>query len=129
MPIAHILIRVAAAEHAKAVAFYTAALKPLGYGQLASFGSVAVGLGIKSPEWWIKASDVDADSKVHVAFTAPDRASVDAFYAAALEAGGKDNGPPGLRPHYHPNCYSAFVFDPAGNNIEAVCMAPEDSAK
>lgn len=58
-----------------------------------------------------------------------DRASVDAFHAAALEAGGKDNGAPGPRPQYHPNCYSAFVFDPVGNNIEAVCMAPAEPAK
>ena len=60
-----------------------------------------------------------------IAFTARSRAEVDAFYAAALAAGGKDNGGPGLRPHYHPDYYGAFVFDPDGNNIEAVCHAPE----
>ena len=55
-----------------------------------------------------------------MAFAAPDRATVDAFHAAALAAGGRDNGPPGLRPHYHPNYYSAFALDPEGNNVEAV---------
>ena len=60
---------------------------------------------------------------IHVAFVAPSRAGVDAFYRAALAAGGKDNGPPGLRPHYHTNYYAAFVLDPDGNNIEAVCHA------
>ena len=61
----------------------------------------------------------------HLAFQAKDRATVDAFYAAAMAAGGRDNGGPGLRPHYHPNYYAAFVFDPDGNNIEAVCHKPE----
>jgi catechol 2,3-dioxygenase-like lactoylglutathione lyase family enzyme len=63
-----------------------------------------------------------ATPPVHLAFRAPDRAAVDAFYNAALAAGGRDNGPPGLREHYHAN-YAAFVFDPDGNNIEAVCHA------
>ena len=63
----------------------------------------------------------------HVAFTARSRAEVDAFHAAAIAAGGKDNGGPGLRPHYHPNYYGAFVFDPDGNNIEAVCHAPREA--
>ena len=61
---------------------------------------------------------------MHVAFAASSRAAVDAFYAAAIAAGGKDNGPPGLRPHYHANYYGAFVLDADGNNIEAVCHAP-----
>jgi catechol 2,3-dioxygenase-like lactoylglutathione lyase family enzyme len=61
---------------------------------------------------------------LHVAFTAKDRASVDAFYAAAIKAGGKDNGPPGLRPQYHKDYYGAFVLDPDGHNIEAVCHKP-----
>jgi catechol 2,3-dioxygenase-like lactoylglutathione lyase family enzyme len=60
----------------------------------------------------------------HVAFAAPDRATVDAFHAAGLAAGGMDNGPPGLRPQYHPDYYGAFVLDPDGHNIEAVCRAP-----
>lgn len=60
----------------------------------------------------------------HIAFRAPNRAAVDAFHAAALAAGGKDNGPPGLRPHHHPGYYGAFVLDPDGYNIEAVCHEP-----
>jgi catechol 2,3-dioxygenase-like lactoylglutathione lyase family enzyme len=62
---------------------------------------------------------------VHVAFSSPDRAIVDAFYEAATAAGGKDNGPPGLRPHYHEHYYGAFVHDPDGYNVEAICHAPE----
>jgi predicted lactoylglutathione lyase len=62
---------------------------------------------------------------MHVAFVAPSRAAVDAFYQAAMKAGGKDNGPPGLRPEYHANYYGAFVLDPDGNNAEAVCHLPE----
>ena len=64
------------------------------------------------------------EKPLHVAFQTRDRASVDAFHKAALAAGGRDNGAPGLRPHYHPNYYGAFVFDPDGHNIEAVCHAP-----
>ena len=63
-------------------------------------------------------------ARAHVAFTAQTRDEVDAFYDAALASGGKDNGPPGLRPHYHPNDYAAFVLDPDGHNIEAVCRNP-----
>ncbi len=62
---------------------------------------------------------------LHIAFAAPDRATVDRFYAAAIAAGGRDNGPPGIRAHYHPNYYGAFVFDPDGHNIEACCHRPE----
>ena len=77
----------------------------------------------QKPFFWI--GDGESPSgPLHVAFTAGSRAAVDAFYAAALRAGGKDNGPPGLRPHYHANYYGAFVLDPDGHNIEAVCHAP-----
>ena len=73
-------------------------------------------------ELWV---DVGARaSHVHLAFQAPDRATVDRWHAAGLAAGGRDNGAPGLRPHYHPNYYGAFVFDPDGHNIEAVCHKP-----
>ena len=65
---------------------------------------------------------------VHIAFTAHDRAVVDRFYEAAIAAGATDNGPPSLRPHYHANYYGAFVLDPDGNNIEAVCHAPQGAA-
>lgn len=108
---------------AKSKAFYVQALAPLGYGVILEFGTV-VGLGAGGkPDFWI--TQGDATKQLHVAFASPDRATVNAFHAAALAAGGKDNGAPGLRPHYHPNYYGAFVFDPDGNNIEAVCHTPE----
>jgi catechol 2,3-dioxygenase-like lactoylglutathione lyase family enzyme len=75
------------------------------------------------PDFWI-GGEGRLNRPLHVALTAKDRASVDAFYHAAIAAGGKDNGSPGPRPHYHPNYYAAFVFDPDGHNIEAVCHAP-----
>lgn len=85
------------------------------------------GFGIDGkPSFWIGTSrDVPVAGPVHVAFTAPDRATVDAFHRAALQAGAKDNGAPGLRPHYHEHYYGAFVLDPDGHNIEAVCHRPE----
>jgi predicted lactoylglutathione lyase len=76
------------------------------------------------PQFWIGDGDVKGD-RVHVAFAAKSRAVVDAFYQAAIAAGGKDNGAPGIRAHYHPNYYGAFVLDPDGHNIEAVCHLPE----
>ena len=79
------------------------------------------GVGGK-PDFWI--AQGGAGNPVHVALVSPDRATVDAFHRAAVSAGGRDNGAPGLRPQYHPNYYGAFVFDPDGNNIEAVCHAP-----
>ncbi|KAJ3548130.1 hypothetical protein NM208_g1164 [Fusarium decemcellulare] len=125
MTIAHVLIKVGKAEHAAIVNFYTQALKPLGSKQLASFPNGLTGFGSESPEWWIAIGDTTPS--VHVAFRAPDRATVDAFYSAAIAAGAKDNGPPGVRAHVHPNYYAAFIFDPAGNNIEAICMVPESA--
>jgi predicted lactoylglutathione lyase len=85
----------------------------------------AVGFGkAGKPQFWIGASIMPL-SPVHIAFTA-NRAEVDAFYDAAMQAGGRGNGPPGLRPHYHPSYYAAFVFDPDGHNVEAVCHAPQN---
>ena len=81
------------------------------------------GFGDAKPYFRIGSGDV-LNGRLHVAFVAKDRRSVDAFYGTALAAGGKDNGPPGLRPHYHPNYYGAFVLDPDGHNIETVCHAP-----
>ena len=78
------------------------------------------------PDSWIRQGEVGA--AVHVAFASEDRATVDAFHEAAMAAGGRDNGGPGLRPEYHPSYYGAFVFDPDGNNIEAVCHGPEQEA-
>lgn len=111
--------------------FYAAALEPLGYVLLADFSAAATGSADVAgygqppkPDFWL-ASGVPNKPPVHVAFQATSRAVVDAFHRAALAAGGRDNGPPGLRPHYHPNYYGAFVLDPDGHNIEAVCHTPE----
>ena len=105
-------------------AFYTSALAPLGYGVIMEFaGDVGFGVPPK-PDFWIGPTGDDVQP-THIAFRADDRKQVDAFYKAAMAAGGRDNGPPGLRPEYHANYYGAFVFDPDGNNIEAVCHAPE----
>jgi catechol 2,3-dioxygenase-like lactoylglutathione lyase family enzyme len=107
-------------------AFYEAALAPLGAGKQMDFG-VAVGFGKPGEApLWIGEAEADAmTSSVHLALTSPNRASVDAFYRAAMVAGARDNGAPGLRPHYHENYYGAFVIDPDGNNLEAVCHQPE----
>ena len=105
----------------KSKAFFEKALAPLGYKAMMDFGE-AVGLGDTKPDFWIgKGTPV----KLHIAFAAPNRKAVKAFYDAAIAAGGRDNGAPGLRPQYHPNYYGAFVYDPDGNNIEAVCHNPE----
>jgi catechol 2,3-dioxygenase-like lactoylglutathione lyase family enzyme len=104
--------------------FYTRALAPLGAGVVMETND-AVGFGkAGKPQFWIGTSTTVPIS-VHVAFTAS-RAEVDAFYAAAMQAGGRDNGAPGLRPHYHPSYYAAFVLDPDGHNVEAVCHAPQN---
>jgi len=100
--------------------FYLAALGPLGVG-VAMEGPYGVGLGRGGkPSLWLSQGEPPV-SPLHIAFTAKNRAEVDAFHAAALAAGAKDNGAPGLRPHYHPNYYGAFAIDPDGHNIEAVC--------
>ena len=112
---------VAVSDVPKSKAFFAAALAPLGYKVMMDFGE-AVGLGDKGPDFWIGKG---TPAKLHVAFAAPNRAAVKAFYDAAIKAGGKDNGAPGLRPQYHPNYYGAFVYDLEGNNIEAVCHNPE----
>jgi len=104
-------------------AFYAAALAPLGYVVMMEFPGV-LGLGEKGkPDFWLGGGGETGAGR-HVAFLAPNRAAVDAFYEAAIRAGGKDNGKPGLRPQYHPNYYGAFVLDPDGHNIEAVCHTP-----
>jgi catechol 2,3-dioxygenase-like lactoylglutathione lyase family enzyme len=113
---------------ARSKAFYDAALTPLGIRVLfevpAQSGAGRVmGYGEQRPYFWIASGD-GLKGRLHVAFTAADRATVDAFYQAAIAAGGNDFGAPGLRPHYHANYYGAFVLDPDGHNIEAVCHAP-----
>lgn len=111
-------------DFAKAVAFYTKALAPLGYEHIKTFQNIAAGFGVGGkPDFWLDGSKAPTD-KIHIAFRAKGRAEVRAFYEAALAAGGTDNGPPGVRPHYHENYYGAFVRDPDGHNIEAVCHEP-----
>lgn len=115
---------------AKAKAFYDSALAPLGVKIIMEVSKeesgdsafIGYGEGMK-PYFWIN-EQPRATELIHVAFTSDNRAKVDAFYKAAMAAGGRDNGPPGPRPHYHPNYYGAFVLDPDGHNIEAVCHAP-----
>jgi catechol 2,3-dioxygenase-like lactoylglutathione lyase family enzyme len=103
--------------------FFLEALAPLGV-KIVMEGEHGLGLGAQGkPSLWLFASTVKP-VPLHLAFTAESRAQVDAFHAAALAAGGKDNGGPGLRPHYHPNYYGAFVLGPDGHNVEAVCHRP-----
>jgi catechol 2,3-dioxygenase-like lactoylglutathione lyase family enzyme len=114
------------ADYLRSKAFYTKALGPLGYAlvmevQQDDDDTPAAGFGANGkPDFWI-GGEGGLNRRLHVAIAAKDRAAVDAFYRAALAAGGKDNGAPGLRPHYHPNYYGAFVLDPDGHNVEAVC--------
>lgn len=121
---------IAVTDYEKSKAFYTRALAPLGYRLLMEVSAELTGnhdtAGFGEPpktDFWISNGGPNR-SAVHIAFRAADRAAVDAFHAAALAAGGTDNGAPGVRPHYHPHYYAAFVRDPDGHNIEAVCHAP-----
>ncbi len=107
--------------------FYTSTLAPLGYALLMEVPAAetgrqdAAGFGVApKPDFWIGGGTPNVPP-VHIAFHAANRAQVDAFYKAAIAAGGRDHGAPGLRPHYHANYYGAFVLDPDGHNIEAVC--------
>jgi catechol 2,3-dioxygenase-like lactoylglutathione lyase family enzyme len=131
----HISIRVADYERSKK--FYEAALAPLGY-SLAMETAAGTGFGREFiPDFWIKQGEtvsigveVPLESgcggpAVHVAFASDNRSTVDAFHRAALAAGARDNGGPQLRPNFHPNYYGAFVLDPDGYNIEAVCHRVE----
>jgi catechol 2,3-dioxygenase-like lactoylglutathione lyase family enzyme len=127
---------VVVSDFPKSKQFYSSALAPIGLKLLMEFSASVTGSadvagfgepnslaeGV-SPEFWL-ASGTPGSCPLHVAFRVSSRGLVDAFHAAALAAGGRDNGTPGLRPHYHPNYYGAFVLDPDGNNIEAVCHAP-----
>jgi catechol 2,3-dioxygenase-like lactoylglutathione lyase family enzyme len=118
-------------DYEKAKTFYLKALEPLGYSlvmevtQEQTGDHSAAGFGANGkPDFWIGGED-GLNKPMHVAIVAGTRAIVDAFYKAAIAAGARDNGPPGIRAHYHPNYYGAFVLDPDGHNIEAVCHAPE----
>jgi catechol 2,3-dioxygenase-like lactoylglutathione lyase family enzyme len=115
-------------DYARSKVFYQRALLPLGIKPVKEHGQ-ACGFGCdKKPEFWIcagpasfqKPEQLKHITPVHMAFSTHSRAEVDAFYKAAIEAGAKDFGAPGLRPHYHPNYYGAFILDPDGHNIEAV---------
>jgi catechol 2,3-dioxygenase-like lactoylglutathione lyase family enzyme len=116
-------------DYERSKAFYGKALAPLGYGLVMEVrqdehDSPAAGFGASGkPDFWI-GGEGGLNRAMHVAIVAGDRAAVDAFYLAALAAGAKDNGAPGLRPHYHPDYYGAFVLDPDGHNVEAVCHKP-----
>jgi catechol 2,3-dioxygenase-like lactoylglutathione lyase family enzyme len=116
-------------DYATSKTFYERALAPLGYVLVMevpvnAMGAAAGGFGIGgNPDFWI-GGEGGVGNPVHIAITAKERAAVDAFHKAALVAGGKDNGAPGLRPQYGPSYYAAFVLDPDGHNIEAVCYQP-----
>jgi catechol 2,3-dioxygenase-like lactoylglutathione lyase family enzyme len=119
----------------RSIAFYARALAPLGYGVTMRFENF-VGLGTpKKPFFWLKSGPTPTQP-MHLGFVAPSRAAVDSFHTEALAAGAQDDGPPGVRPHYHPHYYAAFVVDLDGHPVEAVChippaaqRAPKKSAK
>lgn len=124
----HIGINVS--DFAASKKFYSAALKPLGFEMLMEIPAAVTGrtdvAGFgepPKPEFWISGGTPN-NPPIHIALRVNSRAVVDAFYRAALAAGAKDNGAPGIRAHYHPDYYGAFVFDPDGHNIEAVCHLP-----
>jgi catechol 2,3-dioxygenase-like lactoylglutathione lyase family enzyme len=116
-------------DYARAKAFYIKALAPLGYTLIMEVDqdendAPAAGFGKDGKaDFWI-GGEGGLAKPMHIAIVADERAVVDAFHAAAIEAGGQDNGAPGIRAHYHPNYYGAFVRDPDGHNIEAVCRKP-----
>ena len=115
------------ADVAAAAAFYDAVLPSVGGGRVLDFGEV-IGFGVPGrPNFWIgPVGDAGAAHRdIHIAFVAPDRKSVDAFHDAAVATGAEVLHPPRVWPEYHPNYYGAFVRDPDGNNVEAVCHAPE----
>jgi catechol 2,3-dioxygenase-like lactoylglutathione lyase family enzyme len=101
--------------------FYEAALAP--FGVEVTEAESAVGLHLESLDFFV--TEGEPAAPMHIAFAAPDRATVEAFHAAALAAGGRDNGSPGLRPQYHADYFGAYVLDPDGHNVEAVCHRPE----
>jgi catechol 2,3-dioxygenase-like lactoylglutathione lyase family enzyme len=121
-------IGIAVSNIDNSIAFYTKALAPLGYELIMSFdipggGGRVAGFGAGGkPDLWLATGEVK--QHVHVAFRANGRETVRKFYEAALAAGGKDNGAPGVRPHYHEHYYGGFVHDPDGHNVEACCHEP-----
>lgn len=122
----HVILNVR--DLAKSRAFYAAALAPLGYKVIKEFpGAAGLGAGAWADVWIWQREPLQTG--VHLALRSGARTLVDAFHAAAIAAGGRDNGAPGLRPRYHPDYYGAFVLDPDGNNIEVVCHEPAPLAK
>jgi catechol 2,3-dioxygenase-like lactoylglutathione lyase family enzyme len=125
-------ISIAVRDLSKAESFYAAVLAPLGLVKMREWPDAAIGFGKKHPEFWINKraamGRVADDSGVHICLRAPDTAAVDAFHAAALQAGGASDGEPGLRPHYYAGYYAAFVRDPDGNRIEAVTFLRDKAA-
>jgi catechol 2,3-dioxygenase-like lactoylglutathione lyase family enzyme len=107
-------------------AFYEAVLPPLGYTVQIEFPNACAFGPPNNPVFWVIATEAAATPR-HIAFSAVDRESVTHFYHTGLQHGGSDNGPPGLRPDYHEHYYGAFLLDPDGNNVEAVCHAPEQA--
>ncbi len=117
-------------DFAVSKAFYVSALGAFGYELLLEFSAAetgssdVAGFGVApKPDFWIASGEPNVPP-IHIAFRVANRGLVDAFHQAAMTAGGRDNGPPGVRAHYHPNYYGAFVLDPDGHNIEAVCHDP-----
>ncbi|KAL2873822.1 hypothetical protein SGCOL_011051 [Colletotrichum sp. CLE4] len=126
MSIDHIGLHVPASIYKETVDWYLAALAPIGFKKFVEQNEYACGLGVQRPDFWIASHKADkANIPLHIGFKADNRKVIDEFHKAALAAGGKDNGAPGLRPQYHPNYYGAFVIDPSGNNVEVVCHMPE----
>lgn len=117
----HVILKVSDLTASRA--FYEKALASLGFKVVMDLPK-GVAFGQTKPEIGI-AEGEPVHTGIHLAFASPDRTMVDAFYSAGLQAGGRDNGPPGLRPQYHPDYYGAFLLDPDGNNIEVVCHKPK----
>jgi catechol 2,3-dioxygenase-like lactoylglutathione lyase family enzyme len=121
-------VTIGVTDIARAIAFYDLALAPLGVTRLYAEGKTFAGYGTGEKAFFWIGLKAEQKNGVHIAFAAANRAAVDAFHAAGIAAAGTDNGAPGLRPHYHEDYYGAFVLDPDGHNIEAVCHAPNNSS-
>jgi catechol 2,3-dioxygenase-like lactoylglutathione lyase family enzyme len=121
----HITVKVR--DLAASRAFYEASLAPFGV-RVVDYGEIGIGIGPEGSED-LGLGEGEPRAPIHIAFLANDPATVDAFHAAALEAGGTDNGAPGRRPQYHERYYAAYVLDPDGNNVEAVCHTGPTSAE